>query len=125
MLASVVTRASEPGSKQGISRDWVTLLLKATYLSSVPSKMGNLKLLWGAGTLVAVAAAGAGAAEAEAARVSTTMREMSVAVSAGGGATVASEMEGRGRPPDDDVGLVLEDTVVPATDGVEEVPPVP
>ena len=53
MLASVVTRASEPGSKQGISRDWVTLLLKATYLSSVPSKMGNLKLLWGAGTLVA------------------------------------------------------------------------
>ena len=57
------------------------------------------------------------------------MREMSVAVSAGGGATVASEMEGRGQPLDDDACLVpapvLEDTVVPATDRVEEVPPVP
>ena len=42
---------------------------------------------------------------------------------------MASEMEGRGRPLDDDVCLVpasvLEDTVVPATDGVEEVPPMP
>jgi hypothetical protein len=38
-------------------------------------------------------------------------------------------MEGRGRPFDDDACLVLasvlDDTVVPATDGVEEVPPVP
>ena len=57
------------------------------------------------------------------------MREMSLVVSAGGGATVASEMEGRERLFDNNaclvLTLVLDDTMVPATDGVEEVPPVP
>ena len=124
---SVVTRVSEPDAKQGIFRDWVTLLLKPTHLFSVPSKLGNLKLLWGAGTLVAVAVAEA--AGAATARLSAMMRATSMVVISRGGAAMASEMEGRRRLLDNGgclvLALVRDETVVPATDGVKEVPPVP
>ena len=83
-----MTRSSNPSAKHGISRDWVTLLLKATHLASVPSKGGNLKLLRGAGTLAGTAAA--------ATMPSTTRRATSAAVISGGEMVVASEMKRRG-----------------------------
>ena len=46
-LEAMVTSSSNPGAKHGISRDWVTFLLNATYLLSVPLNGGNLKLLGG------------------------------------------------------------------------------
>jgi hypothetical protein len=100
----------------------VTLLLKGIQFPLVPSKSRNLKLLWGAGTL---AGATVGAA---AAIPSATRQVMSRAVSLGGGTTAASEMDSRGWLLDNGcpvLVLVLEDTMVPAADGVEEVPSVP
>ena len=76
-----------------------------------------------------VAVTAAGFVRDVAARLSATMQLMSMVVSSRGGVAVALEMEWRGRMFDDDgclvLALVLDDTVVPATDGVEEVPPVP
>ena len=91
LFEGVVTRSSDPGAKQGISRDCVKLRLKATHLLSVPSKGGSLKPL---GTLAGDAVA--------AATLSATRPVMSEAVIPTGevvvaSVIVASEMEARGK----------------------------
>ena len=117
MFEGVVTRASDPGANQGISRDCVRLRLKATHLLSVPSKGGSLKPL---GTLAGNTVA--------AATLSATRRAMSEAVIPAGevvvvSAAVASEMEARGKSlAEGNFVPVLDDTVVAATEGGVEAP---